>query len=191
MKLKIIYMPGERLIIKKAFTLIESMVAVAIFAILIVSATSIFLSIIKSQRNTLSAKNAQESISYALEAMAKEIRMAKVDDGRCVTVGRLYETENNNSKIRFRNYQDKCVAYEVDGGRLKITRGEKTAFMTPNNVNVSRLNFSLRHEDIQIEQPIVTLRFDFDYFNNEAGRQSMQIQTTISSRSYENYSYGG
>lgn len=188
-------MLGERLIIKKAFTLIESMVAVAIFAILIVSATSIFLSIIKSQRNTLSAKNAQESISYALEAMAKEIRMAKIDDGSCITAGKVYETENYNGKIKFRNYQDVCVAYETvyvaDRWRLMITRGSKTAYMTPNNVNVSRLNFSLRHEDIQIEQPIVTLRFDFDYFNNEAGRQSMQIQTTISSRSYENYSNGG
>ena len=178
---------------KKGFTLIESMVAVAIFAILIISATSIFLSIIKSQRNTLSAKNAQESISYALEAMAKEIRMAKVDDGSCITTGKLYETDN--SKIKFRNYQDVCVAYETvyvaNRWRLMITRGTKTAFMTPSNVNVSRLNFSLRHEDIQNEQPIVTLRFDFDYFNNEAGRQSMQIQTTISSRSYENYNYGG
>lgn len=191
MKLKIIYMLGERLIIKKAFTLIESMVAVAIFAILIVSATSIFLSIIKSQRNTLSAKNAQESISYALEAMAKEIRMAKVDDGKCIVTGRVYQVEEGGRRIKFRNYQNTCVTYEVIDKRLVITRGEKTAFMTPTSVKVDQLNFNLRNEDVEIQQPIVTLRFDFDYFNNEAGRQSMQIQTTISSRSYENYSYGG
>ncbi len=177
--------------IKKAFTLIESMVAVAIFAILIVSATSIFLSIIKSQRNTLSAKNAQESISYALEAMAKEIRMAKVDDGSCAVAGQIYQVESDGGVIKFRNYQNICVTYQVFGNRLQVTRGVNTAFMTPSNVNVSQLNFSLRNEDIQTRQPIVTIRFDFDYFNNEAGRQSMQVQTSISSRSYENYSSGG
>lgn len=183
-------MRGE-LLTKKAFTLIESMVAVAIFAILIVSATGIFLSIIKSQRNTLSAKNAQESISYALEAMAKEIRMAKIDDGKCIIAGRVYITDSDDSKIMFRNYQNNCVTYEISGGRLMVTREGKNAFMTPSNINISRLNFKLRNEDIRTQQPIVTLRFDFDYFNNEAGRQSMQVQTSISSRSYENYSSGG
>ncbi|NCU44467.1 prepilin-type N-terminal cleavage/methylation domain-containing protein, partial [Candidatus Falkowbacteria bacterium] len=50
-KLKIISMPGINKNITSGFTLIESMVAVTIFALLIVSATDIFLSIIRSQRN--------------------------------------------------------------------------------------------------------------------------------------------
>ncbi|HNW55662.1 MAG TPA: type II secretion system protein [bacterium] len=179
---------------KKAFTLIETMVSVAIFAILIVSATNIFLSIIRSQRNTLSAKNAQESISYVLESMAKEIRMAKIDDGSCITAGKVYQVENDGKKMKFRNYQNICVTYELEESsqRMMITRGDgHTAFMTPANIAISQLSFVIRHEDIKKEQPIVTIRFTFDYFNNEAGRQSMQIQTSISSRSYENYSFGG
>ena len=41
------------------------------------------------------------------------------------------------------------------------------------------------------EQPLVTVRFILSYFNSETGQQTMQVQTSISSRSYENYEFGG
>jgi len=171
------------------FTLVESMVTVAIFSMLIVSATNIFLSIIRSQRNTLASKNAQEAVSYALEVMSKELRMAKVDDGKCSSsgYGQVYVVDVNNDEIIFRNYQDECVTYFLDGDRLKIKRDEKLAFMTPDNIEISQLNFTIKYPDINIEQPLVTVRFVLSYFNSDIGQQSLNVQTSISSRSYENY----
>jgi prepilin-type N-terminal cleavage/methylation domain-containing protein len=184
------------------FTLVEAMVTVAIFAILMVSATDIFLSIVRSQRNTLSSKNAQEAVNYALEVMSKELRMAKVDDGYCGAAQKVYAVfdENgqpvdsgNGSTIKFRNYEDECVVYELDNsnGRLKVTRNGSWAYMTPVNITINNLSFYVQYSDIQSEQPLVTVRFILSYFNSETGQQTMQVQTSISSRSYENYEFGG
>jgi len=180
------------------FTLVESMVAVAIFSLLIVSATDIFLSIIKSQRNTLSSKNAQESVSYALEVMTKELRMAKVDQGQCGpdVFQKVYAVSESGDQIKFLNYHDVCVTYwlkqddSVPGqpvGRLMIQRGTDEAFMTPANIDISQLNF---FDDLATGQPLATIRFDLSYLNSETGRQSLQVQTSVSSRSYESSSFG-
>ncbi len=172
------------------FTLIESMVAVAIFALLIVSATDIFLSIIRSQRNTLSSKNAQESVSYALEVMTKELRMAKIDDGTCGAAESVYAVTEDGEQIKFRNYQDVCVTYSLEQGRLKIRRNNKEAYMTPDNIVISRLNFQANNLDIINQQPLITIRFVLNYLNTETGQQSLQVQTSVSSRFYENYQFG-
>jgi len=193
-------MPGIRYTKLSGFTLVEAMVSVAIFAILMVSATDIFLSIVRSQRNTLSSKNAQEAVNYALEIMSKELRMAKVDDGYCEAAQKVYAVFDENGQpvdkgptIKFRNYEDKCVVYGLDnaGGRLKVTRDGSWAYMTPANITISDLSFYVQNSDIQNEQPLVTVRFILSYFNSETGQQTMQVQTSISSRSYENYEFGG
>lgn len=175
----------------EGFTLIESMVAVSIFALLIISATDIFLSIIRSQRNTLSSKNAQESVSYALEVMTKELRMAKIDDGTCGAAESVYAVTEDGKQIKFRNYQDICVTYSLDSDRLKIRRGDSEAFMTPPNITISRLNFYASHLNVASEQPLITIRFVLSYLNTETGQQSLQVQTSVSSRFYENYQFGG
>jgi len=182
------------------FTLVESMVTVAIFSMLIVSATNIFLSIIRSQRNTLASKNAQEAVSYALEVMTKELRMAKVDDGQCGSdlYRKIYAVSTSSDQIRFRNDQNICVTYllkqddtSVPGqsiGRLQIKRDDKEAYMTPANIEISQLSFNARHlDDIDTEQPLITIRFVLSYQNSETGWQSLNVQTSVSSRSYENY----
>jgi len=195
-------MPGIRYTKLSGFTLVEAMVSVAIFAILMVSANDIFLSIVRSQRNTLSSKNAQEAVNYALEIMSKELRMAKVDNGYCGAAQKVYAVFDENGQlvesgdgltIKFRNYEDKCVVYELDNpsGRLKVTRDGSWAYMTPANITISNLSFYIQHSDIQIGQPIITVRFILSYFNSETGQQTMQVQTSISSRSYENYEFGG
>lgn len=173
------------------FTLIESMIAVAIFALLIVSATDIFLSIIRSQRNTLSSKNAQESVSYALEVMTKELRMAKIDDGNCGASKNIYAVNSSGEQIKFRNYQGVCVTYSLENDRLKIKRGEGSAYMTPANITISQLNFQASNLDVATEQPLITIRFVLSYLNTETGQQSLQVQTSVSSRFYENYQFGG
>lgn len=184
-------MPGINKNITSGFTLIESMVAVTIFALLIVSATDIFLSIIRSQRNTLSSKNAQESVSYALEVMTKELRMAKIDDGSCGQQANIYSVSPNGEEIKFINYQDVCVTYSLENNRLKIKRDDGQAYMTPPNITIGQLNFHATHLDIANQQPLVTIRFVLSYLNTETGQQSLQIQTSVSSRFYENYQFAG
>src|SRR3989339_715055 len=63
--------------LQAGFTLIEMIVAMAIFGVLAVSITGIFISVIKSQRLALAQNSIQESGRYILESMTKEIRMSQ------------------------------------------------------------------------------------------------------------------
>ena len=57
-------------------TLIELIVAVALFSVTILSAMQIFQMVVEGQRSAIAAQSVQESMRYAFEIMSKEIRMA-------------------------------------------------------------------------------------------------------------------
>ena len=117
--------------------------------------------------------------------------MAKIDNGSCGAAESIYAVSADGEQIRFRNYQDVCVTYSLDSGRLKIKRDDGQAYMTPPNITISQLNFHATNLDIANEQPLVTIRFVLSYLNTETGQQSLQIQTSVSSRFYENYQFAG
>lgn len=64
----------------KGLTLIELIVALTIFIIVVVAAISIFLSGVAGQRRILALQNVQDNARYALESMAKEIRMSSINN---------------------------------------------------------------------------------------------------------------
>jgi len=117
--------------------------------------------------------------------------MAKIDDGSCGAAESIYAVSADGEQIRFRNYQDVCVTYSLDSGRLKIRRDVNEAYMTPDNIVISKLNFQASNLDITTQQPLITIRFVLNYLNTETGQQSLQVQTSVSSRFYENYQFGG
>jgi len=169
-------------------TLLEMLVAVALFSVTILSATQIFKMVIEGQRNAIAAQNVQESMRYAFETMAKEIRMAQKDDGSCAAAGHVYSTNVDNSELYFINYHGDCVAYylEYDGDipRLKVDRGLASAFVTPDEIKVSNLEFIV-DDNVSAIQSIVTIKMDIEAVGKEMHKQTMKIQTTISSRYYE------
>src|SRR3989338_7515952 len=67
MPMPLIYMPIQRTKNQKGTSLLELLVALSLFAMIILSATSIFKAVIDGQRNSISAQNVQESLRYALE----------------------------------------------------------------------------------------------------------------------------
>ena len=61
----------------KGFTLIEMVVAVAIFTLLVGTTSSIFLSSIKTQKQGLATQENIDQASYLMEYMSRSLRMAK------------------------------------------------------------------------------------------------------------------
>ena len=70
-------MENKKIIKEKAFTVIELVVVMAIFLFIIGAAVSIFLSIVREQKNVLSEQQVLNQISYLEEYMSKALRMAK------------------------------------------------------------------------------------------------------------------
>jgi len=88
----------------KGFTLIEMLVALAIFSIVVTVMLSVTISLVKAQRKTQNLQLVHDSSRYAMEMMVKEIRMSKIIDVRVVgaphfiyelTMQRLDDPGNN------------------------------------------------------------------------------------------------
>ena len=62
----------------KGYTLIEIMVAVAVFAVVIAAPMGFFVSAIKGQQKALVSQGLTNSISYNLEYISRALRMAKI-----------------------------------------------------------------------------------------------------------------
>lgn len=176
---------------KKGVTLLELTVAIAIFSVVILSATQIFKMVLEGQRNAIAAQNIQESMRYVLEVMSKEIRMAQKEDEtikNCplITDDKVYEASGDgNAILAFKNYNGDCVKYYLDSGRFKIDRGSDSGYITPDEINITNLEFVVVDDGIVNEQSRVTIKMDVEAVGKEMHEQATKIQTTISSRYYE------
>lgn len=186
----------------KGVSLIEMIVAVTLFSITILSATQIFKMIVEGQRNAIAAQNVQESMRYAYETMAKEIRMAqKSEDGNedecrqelgfgTPATYKVFNTVagSEGDILYFKNRYDECVAYYLTDGSLMVYRGGDEASITPSQVKVNNLLFYIVDDVIggfHSTQPLVTMTMDVTVEDKEMHKQSMKMQTIIESRYYE------
>jgi prepilin-type N-terminal cleavage/methylation domain-containing protein len=161
------------------YSLVEIMLAVALFAFVMGIALDIFQSVNRSQRSAIAAQNIQENLRYALEVMSKEIRQAVRSDGDCknsftgitpATIKRVYSTGSTAGlsaenvlffkKIEKNTNDEICVAYFVDSSRIKIIRVNKTSnaviangYITPANIDITKFTFSISDNPIIVFQP--------------------------------------
>ena len=174
--------------------MLELVVSVAIFSVLMLSATQIFKMVIDGQRSSISAQNVQENIRYAMEKMSKEIRMAKISNQECddEAVYKVFNTADDGRELYFKNKNDECVIYYLENNRLKMTVGlgedAMADFITPSKIEVSNLKFYADDDLIAAfhsKQPYVTMMMDVKAFGQAIHEQKMKIQITVSSRYYE------
>lgn len=177
---------------KKGVTLLELVVAVALFSFTIISATRVFKVVIDGQRDAVASQDMQESIRYTFERMAKEIRMANKDEtGSCTgIIGKVYADNPFNDELSFLNYKDECITYFSSGGRLMMTwdppgLSPQTMPLTPQSVSIDSLRFSV-DDSVGSEQSKATIFIRLEANTAiEKHKQTMDMQTTISARYYE------
>ncbi|MEK7557885.1 MAG: hypothetical protein AAB530_01605 [Patescibacteria group bacterium] len=191
---------------QKGTTFLEIIVAVGIFSIAILLATSIFQSVSDGQRSAMVAQNIQEDVRYAMEIMSREIRMAQVfDKTKCfkedqLTKNRIYNTENNaqnqnQNGLYFKNEEGDCVKYFIENNNLvKIKEGSTDLIPLISNkiistkIIISNLRFYIIDSPANPNganiQPRVTIALDVEYSGKKMHKQQIKIQTTVSSRYY-------
>ena len=174
----------------RGVSLIELMVALAIFSVLILLATQIFKMVVDGQRSAIAAQNVQENMRYALEKMGKEIRMAQVSNTDCLgaATNKIFNTANSDSQLYFKNKDGQCLTYYLENNRLKIAVGAGANFITPAKIAVSSLKFYLVDDLIGAThnvQPYVTMVMNVKATGPALHEQKMKIQMTASSRYYE------
>jgi prepilin-type N-terminal cleavage/methylation domain-containing protein len=174
---------------KKGFSLIEVLVATALFAIITTATLDIFKLVIDSQRGAIATQNVEESLKYFLEVTAKEIRMARRNMLNCLSFSSLKiysvtQVSANADDLFFVNYKGECVKYSLSNGRFAITRGNVTDYISPAKIVIDELHFVLEDET-STRQPAVTMELVAHALGKDSAKSQMRIQTTLTSRYYK------
>ena len=155
------------------FGMVELITAAFVFSIISIIVATNFVNVLNLQRRGFGAQKIQEETLFALESMAREIRVSQIqspDDLGC-----------NLTSLTMDHPISGSVRYSVSVGIINKTVGGNTFPITSAKINFTRLNFCVRGSGIDDEQPRVTIVASVQ---TASGREGLRfdIQTTISSR---------
>ncbi len=169
------------------YSLVEIMLAVALFAFVMSIALDIFQSVNQSQKSAMAAQTIQENLRYSLEVMSKEIRQAVRSDGVCISYfssggvtiippaspDRVYNTGTVSTggtslvKVLFfkkikkdsvGNDQEICVAYYVDSNRIKIIRVDKASNAVLANGYITPSNINIANFTFSVYDNLINIQ---------------------------------
>ena len=165
----------------KGFTLIEALVAIAIFIGISTTLAQIISLSIQNQVNVVGMQNTLTQASFAIDKIGKELRMAKQDEaGICVDKGKSYKIED--SSIAFLHLKQKeeeeeesvvCKKFELKEGKIKeyIDSDVKGVNITGEAIEIEALKFYMPDNE---ENPRVTISIET--------KDGLLLQTTVSQR---------
>lgn len=184
------------------FTLIEVLISTSIFAVIILSITSLFKLSIDAQREAMAVQNTQESLKYFLEMTAKEMRMAQRDGAVCLDVedDKVFAITQSpgSDTLYFKNYYGECVSYYLEPDSNGINRfvvrrytppgstagRDLVGYISPGTINIDQLNFVVR-DNFPDRQPMVTINVRAAAVGEESSESQIILQTSVSSRYYK------
>ena len=196
---------------QEGFTLIEMLVAMAIFSTIIGIITGIFITGIRQQKMALDSQIVLNQTSYALEYMGRALRLAKkeVSPPNCLSQSGLnYEipveyqiegNENLGTGLKFINILEsddnyKCQEFYLDSTskQLKYKRGGNPPLdLTSNKLEITSLKFDLvgkSQGDVLNPdnlQPRTTIFLEIKGKGTLEGSPKIKIQTSISQRNLD------
>ncbi|MCD6284112.1 prepilin-type N-terminal cleavage/methylation domain-containing protein [bacterium] len=156
---------------KKGLTLIELIIALAIFSIVVLLVSDIFLDVIKGQRRSIGIQNIEENLRYTLERMSREIRMSEVKTGEG-TFSSLDITAHKPTG-------DEDVSYKLSSD--EITRND-ISITSQNTVKITDLKFYVKKNSVQPRVTIVIKAESKDGKQEQISK--IHLQTTVVSREY-------
>ncbi len=165
---------------EKGLTLIELIVSALIFSLIAGAIVGIFISSIQAQRVILKDQRIASEVSYVIEHISRDIRMAKKDvDGTCINPNDNFQLTGES--IRFLNKDNKCHEYYLENNKIHQRKSEdehssgwSSAPLTSHEVHVENLNF-----EKSFKQPKITINFEFRAVDED---NFLIFQTTVSQR---------
>lgn len=195
---------------KKAFTLVELLVAIGIFSILVAIGIGGFVNALHTQRQVAALISVQSNASVALEQMAREMRTGflfcdsagnPTPNSACAfpvcTVNSVTNVWTCNGLIDFYNASAQNVDYEIQNGELaRSDTGIGGTFIpiTGTDVDVTNLTFSLfGNTEGDHWNPRITISLSVAPSSTDPALSSdvLHLQTTVSARQIDCLPGGG
>jgi prepilin-type N-terminal cleavage/methylation domain-containing protein len=121
---------------KKGFTLIEFLIYISIFASVLVLIFGFFLDEIFSNIGGNIAQEIQENGNFSIFKISREIKRAKsINFPPQGSSGNYLSLEMADSSLN-------PTVFDLSDGKLRITQGSNSYFLTSDSVRVTRLSFS-------------------------------------------------
>ncbi len=161
----------------KGFTLIEMIVAVAVFSIVTTMALGSFLNVSDIQKKAMALRAVNDNLNFAVETMMREIR-----------TGTDYcSTTCSPSSFNFTNSLGDLMVYALDGSVIKrSSNGGSFLSLTSAEVEIENLLFIVSGEEAGDNlQPIVTIIINGSSGEKEKVKSRLNLQTTISQRTID------
>mgnify|MGYP001019837494 FL=1 len=168
-----------------AFTLIEVMVAVSIFAIIITIGIGSLMTIFSTLQRTRSDRQTLDSVSYMMDTMTRQIRTAK-----------SIEREGSN-KIKIKNQDDYEITFQVvqqDSNNDKSTDSEQyfklqmvddsgTYDLSPHDFKITEFNFEYYDSTNNSQQGILKINLaGVTKSGRKESESPIALQTIVSKR---------
>jgi type II secretory pathway pseudopilin PulG len=133
---------------KVGFTLVELIVAVGIFALLMVLSVGALLAIVAANKNAQGIKSAVDNLNFSLETMARSIRTgSNYDCNPSTSLPDDCDIDHPSGALSFTDQKGLIITYrwDISGGvgHRKIIRDYNGSIndMTAPEVDIDRLNF--------------------------------------------------
>lgn len=157
---------------RTGFTVVELLVAMAVFSITVVLVTSIFVGVINSQRKNTNTQDILDNGRFILEAIARAVRQSDIG-----TLDGVSDTLTISHPVKG------AVVYSLSGGQVM----ENGVALSSSNVVVSRLDFIVAGNSLTDNtQPRVTISLALRDVNQKPSEQStINLQTTLTPRNLQ------
>ncbi len=174
---------------RRGFTLIEVVVAVALFSVIFGVMISLLFVALASQRQSITIQELVSQSSTVGEYMTRALRQAQKETGQgCLSSkGLNYEITHSGSGVKFVNVQGQCQEFFLENQIIKEIKGIQALSLSPDDMRILALNFFPRGESQADElQPRLSFFIDMQGKDDKPGTQTrFQLQTTISQRAYD------
>jgi prepilin-type N-terminal cleavage/methylation domain-containing protein len=183
---------------KRGFTLVELIVAIALFGLVMIMALSTLLSVTNNNRTAQTSREALDNIDFALDDIIREARLGKNYhcDVAAGAVGAPQDCISPASSFALTRLDtNDIVQYAIvtTGGRSTITKQVTSGGMvgpvqilTSDGVNISLLKFLVTgsgEKDGKQARALIALRATI---KDDKVARDINLQTTISQRATDN-----
>ncbi|MEX0918515.1 MAG: prepilin-type N-terminal cleavage/methylation domain-containing protein [Candidatus Paceibacterota bacterium] len=158
---------------KPGFTLIEMMVSVAIFVMVAMIVSTIFVTMAQAYRRAQAMKTVIDNVHFAVDTMVLDLKN-----------GRGYEVcggpQEGGHCIEFTNLDGNKVEYKLKNGNLVVENDEEGILTDQASITIKRLNFNVQGEESFHQKVQIVLQGEAESFLGDSTEFS--LQTVVSKR---------
>ncbi len=155
---------------RQGFTILEMLVATAVFTIVMIMAMESLLNINSAQKKAESFREVSDNLNFTLDVMTREIR-----------TGQSYLSDS--TYIAFQNAALENIVYNTQGGQLMRSSDGGATFipLTDIKIKIDYLNFALLGEAVGDSfQPLVRINLSASAGSEQKSASKINLQTSVS-----------